>query len=29
VMQRAVRFLQHFEARLEQPQALACGIGHG
>jgi len=26
-MQRAVRFLQHVEARFEQPQALARGIG--
>jgi hypothetical protein len=28
-MQRAVRFLQHVEARLQQPQALARGIGRG
>jgi hypothetical protein len=28
-MQRAVRFLQHVEARLEQPQPLARGIGRG
>jgi len=26
-MQRAMRFLQHVEARLEQPQALARGVG--
>jgi hypothetical protein len=28
-MQRAVRFLQHVEARFEQPQALVRGIGRG
>jgi hypothetical protein len=28
-MQRAVRFLHHVEARLDQPQALVHGIGGG
>ncbi len=28
-MQCAVRFLQHIEARLQQPQALVRGIGGG